>query len=74
MIMNGTTLGLRWWGVIFLTKFYFTESQSFASYLPKNIRINVCSIKLKTKMISLIKMEGEKISSFLLNIYAVHDL
>ena len=36
-------------------------------------KYNVCSIKLKTKLISLRKIEVEKISSFLLNKYAVHD-
>ena len=36
-------------------------------------KYNVCSMKLKTKMISLHKIKVEKISSFLLNMYEVHD-
>ena len=49
---------------IFVSKFYFTESKSFARYLPNYMEYNVCSIKIKTKMISLHKIEVEKISSF----------
>ena len=36
-------------------------------------KYNVLSVKLETKMINLDKIDVEKISSFLLHKYAVHD-
>ena len=63
-------------GVFFATKFYFTESQGFARYSPKYMEIykcSVCGIKLEMKVITLHKIEVVKISSFLLNKYAVHN-
>ena len=37
------------------------------------LKYSVLGIKLETKVISLHKIEGVKISSFLLNKYAVHN-
>ena len=58
---------------IFVTKFYFTESQSFVEYSPKYMKYNVLDIKLETKVMHLHKIRVEKISSFLPNMYAVPD-
>ena len=60
-------------GVIFVTKFYYTEIQSFARYSPKYIGNNVCSIKFETKVMRLHKIRVEKMSMFLLNKYAFHE-
>ena len=60
--------------VFSVTKLYFTGSQGFARYSPKYTENSVCSIKLKTKVISLHKIEVVKISSFLLNKYVVHNV
>ena len=56
-----------------MTKLYFTESQSSPDTDLNTLKCSICRIKLETKMISLHKLEVEKISSFLLNNYAVHD-
>ena len=52
-----------------MTKFYFTESQSFVEYSPKYY---VCGIKLETKVMRLHKIRDEKISSFHLKKCAVN--
>ena len=51
-------------GVFFVTKFYFTESQSFVEYSPKYMLIYVCGIKLETKVMRLEIIRVEKISLF----------
>ena len=57
-----------------MTKSYFTESQSFAGYSPKNTWTNhVWGIKLATKVMRLHKIQVEKISLLLLNKYDVHN-
>ena len=56
-----------------MTKFYFTESQSFIGIHLNTWKYNICGIKLETKVMRLHEIRGEKISSFLLNMYAVHD-
>ena len=45
-----------------MTKFYFTESQSFAGYSPKNMEIECLGQKLATKVMRLHKIQVEKIS------------
>ena len=45
-----------------MTKFYFTESQSFVEYSPKKWEYNVWGIKLATKVMRLHKIQVEKIS------------
>ena len=52
-----------------MTKFYFTESQSFVEYSPKYY---VCGIKLETKVMGLHKIRVEKISLFHLKKCAVN--
>ena len=47
-----------------MTKFYFSESQSFVEYSPKYMLINVCGIKLETKVMRLHRIRVEKISFF----------
>ena len=54
-----------------MTKFYFTESQSFVEYSPKYSKYYVCGIKLETKVMPLHKIRVEKISLFHLKKYAV---
>ena len=56
-----------------MTKFYFTEIQSFACVRLKTWKDNVSGIKLEIKVTSLHKIHFEEISSFLLNKYVVHD-
>ena len=55
-----------------MTKFYFTESQSFVEYSPKYIKYYVCGIKLETKVMRLHKIWVEKISLFHLKKCAVN--
>ena len=57
-------------GIFFVTKFYFTESQSFVEYSPK---YNVCGIKLETKVMCLHKIRVQKISLFHLKKCAVNN-
>ena len=57
-----------------MTKFYFTESQSFVEYSPKYILYNVCGIKLETKVLRLHKIRVEKIALFRLKKCAVKYL
>ena len=45
-----------------MTKFYFTESQSFTGYSPKTLKYNVLCIKLAMKVMRLHKIQVEKIS------------
>ena len=45
-----------------MTKFYFTESQSFVEYSRKYMYFYVCSIKLETKVMRLHKIRVAKIS------------
>ena len=52
-----------------MTKFYFTESQSFVEYSPEY----VCGIKLETKVMCLHKIRVEKISLFDIKKSAVND-
>ena len=54
-------------GVFFVTKFFFTESQGLPGTHLNTRKYSVGGIKLKTKVISLHKIEVLKISSFLLN-------
>ena len=56
-----------------MTKFYFTEIQSFALIRLKTWKYNVCGIKLEMKVMCLHKIHVELISSFFLNKYVVHD-
>ena len=51
-------------GVFFVTKFYFTESQSFASIHLNTCKYYVCGIKLEAKVMVLHKIRVEKISLF----------
>ena len=53
-----------------MTKFYFTESQSFDEYL-NTCKYYVCGIKLETKVMRLHKIRVEKISLFQLKKCAV---
>ena len=56
-----------------MTKFYFTESQSFVEYSLLNTCLyNVCGIKLETKVMRLHKIRVEKISLFRLKKCAVN--
>ena len=50
--------------VFFVTKFYFTESQSFIEYSPNTCKYYVCGIKLEKKGMRLHKIRVEKISLF----------
>ena len=45
-----------------MTKFYFTESQSFAGYSLNTWKYNVLGIKLAAKVMCLHKIQVEKIS------------
>ena len=45
-----------------MTKFYFTENQSFAGYSPRYMEIYVWGIKLATKVMRVDKIQVEKIS------------
>ena len=45
-----------------MTKFYFTESQSFAGYSPIYMKISCLGHKLATKVMRLHKFQVEKIS------------
>ena len=56
-----------------MTKFYFTESQSFAGIHLNTWKYHVWGIKLATKVICLHKIHVEKISKLLLNKYDVHN-
>ena len=56
-----------------MTKFYFTESQSFAGHSPKYIEISCLGHKLAKKVMRLHKIQVEKISWLLLNKYDVHN-
>ena len=56
-----------------MTKFYFTESQSFIQYSPKTYKHYVCGIKPETKVTRLHKIRIEKISLFHLKKSAVND-
>ena len=47
--------GLKGVGIFFVTKFYFTKIQSFALYLVKTRKYNVCGINLEMKEIRLQK-------------------
>ena len=47
-----------------MTKFYFTESESFVEYSPKYMLIQCCGIKLETKVMRLHKIRVKKISLF----------
>ena len=60
-------------GVVFVTKFYFTEVKISPGTHQNTWKYNVCSLKRETKMMSLHKIEVENVSSFLLNKYAIHD-
>ena len=62
--------GLKGLGVFFVIKFYFTEIQSFSWYTCK---YNVWGIKFERKVMRFHEIRVEKLSSFLLNKYAVHD-
>ena len=53
-----------------MTKFYFTESQSFVEYSPKYY---VCGIKLEPKVMCLHKIRVEKISLLHIKKCAVND-
>ena len=56
-----------------MTIFYFTESQSFPCKFLNIWKYKVYSIKLERKLTSLHNIEVEKMSYFLLNMYAVPD-
>ena len=56
-----------------MTKFYFTESQSFASIHLDTCKSYVCGIKLETKVMCLHKIRVEKISLFHIKKSAVND-
>ena len=56
-----------------MTKFYFTENQSFAGIHLNTWKYNVWGIKLATKVMRVHKIQVEKISLLLLNKYAVHN-
>ena len=45
-----------------MTKFYFTESHSFAEYSPIYMEIECVGQKLATKVMHLHKIQVEKIS------------
>ena len=47
-----------------MTKFYFTESQSFVEYRLNTCKSYVCGIKLEMKVMRLHKIWVEKISLF----------
>ena len=47
-----------------MTKFYFTESQSFVEFHLNTCKYYVCGIKLETKVMCLHKIRFEKISLF----------
>ena len=49
-------------GVFFVTKFHFTESHRGIHL--NTWKYNVCSIKLETKVMGLLKIRVEKISLF----------
>ena len=61
-------------GVFFVNKFYFTEIQVSPCFRLKTWKYNICDIKLVMKVMCLHKIHVEWISSFLLNMYVVHDL
>ena len=55
-----------------MTKFYFTESQSFVEYSADYMLMYVCGIKLETKVMRWHKIRVEKISLFRLKKCAVN--
>ena len=55
-----------------MTKFYFTESQSFVEYYLNTCKYRVCGIKLERKVMRLHKIRVEKISLFHLKKCAVN--
>ena len=55
-----------------MTKFYFTDSQSFSSIHLNTCKYYVCGIKLETKVMRLYKIRVEKISLFHLQKCAVN--
>ena len=56
-----------------MTKFYFTESQSFANIHLNTCKYYFCGIKLETKVMCLHKIRVEKISLFHIKKSAVND-
>ena len=56
-----------------MTKFDFTESQSFVEYSLNTCKYNVYGIKLETKVMYLHKIRVEKISLFHLKKSAVNN-
>ena len=58
-----------------MTKFYFTESQSFVEYSPEYIHVNImfAAKKLETKVMHLHKIRVEKISLFHIKKSAAND-
>ena len=59
-------------GGIFVTKFYFTESQSFVEYSINTCKYYVCGIKLEKKVRRFHKIRVEKTSMFHLKKCAVN--
>ena len=55
-----------------MTKFYFTESQSFVEYHINTCKYYVCDTKLETKVMQLHKIRVENISLFHLKKCAVN--
>ena len=60
-------------GKFFVTKFISQKVRVSLGIHLNTWTNNVCGIKLETKAMCLHKIRVERISSFLLNMYAVHD-
>ena len=56
-----------------MTKFYSQKVKYSPDIQLNTWKYNVCSIKLEWKVMRLHKIQVEKISSLLLNKYAVHN-